>query len=124
MASLEIAAKANPALVLPSVLIALQLEHTGLVPAIKRIYQDEETLAGKHSVQLTLEDGKTLADKDILQHFAEIAEKSTGSQRGVAVCVLKRFARNDLLRTNVDWRMDREKWKFCIHRLSVPARPV
>jgi hypothetical protein len=85
MASFEIATQANPALVLPSLLIAGHLEHTTLLPTIKKSFHEGNTLAGKESIKLTFDDGKTPADRAIVHYFAELALGNASPQHASSV---------------------------------------
>jgi hypothetical protein len=89
MASLKIATKANPALVLPSLLMAGYLEHTALLPN-KRTFQDQTTLGDDASVQLSLRGGESLIDEAIIQYFAKIANSDASPEDASTVRICSR----------------------------------
>lgn len=72
MASFNIATKANPVLLLPSLLIAGYLQQTGKLPTVTKTFHDKVTIAGKDSIQLTL-NGKTLSDNAIVNYLTDLA---------------------------------------------------
>lgn len=87
MTRLEIATKANPALVLPSLLIAGHLERAGFFLPVVKVFHEEASLASKASVQLTLDDGKMSEDQGSVNAFAELVSNYTRLQYAPAVCI-------------------------------------
>jgi glutamyl-tRNA synthetase len=85
MSDLTIATKANPALVLPSLLIASYLERSAALPVLTKTFHEGAALAGKESIQLTFDDGKTLSDKAIIHYFADLANNNTTPRRASLV---------------------------------------
>lgn len=96
MANFEIATKANLAMVLPGLLVALQLnlEQPSLVPAVTKTFHDGATLVDKEAVQMTSDDSKSLTGKAIVRHLADIANSNnTSSQRASSVCIWPRVSK-------------------------------
>jgi hypothetical protein len=84
MASLEVAMKANPASVLPSLLIAGYLEHTALF-STTRTFRDQATLGNDASVRLSLRGGESIEDEAIIQYFAKIANSNASPEDALSV---------------------------------------
>jgi glutamyl-tRNA synthetase len=90
MSDLTIATKADPALVLPSLLIASYLEQSATLPVLTKSFHEGAALAGKESIQLTFDDGQTLSNKAIVYYFADLANNNTTPQRASLVSGLPR----------------------------------
>jgi len=78
MAHLKIAMKANPALVLPSLLLAAYLEQTELLPNITKTFQESDKFSEAEVIELTLYDGRILRGNGIVKFLAEVS--NDGSQ--------------------------------------------
>ncbi len=74
MSTLEIAVHADLALVLPTLLIADQLERTSKLPPVTTALQEDRVHASTENVvaQLTLDDGKILIGSAVTEHFVGI----------------------------------------------------
>ena len=88
MATFEIATKANLALTLPGLLVAihLNLEHPSLLSTVTKTFRDGVSLADKEIIRMTCDDGKTWAGQTIIRHLAEIANSNTSLERAFSVC--------------------------------------
>lgn len=85
MGSLEIATKANAALILPSLMLAGHLEHSALLSSVAKNFIEGDALAGKKSAQLKLTDGKIFTDHAIVQYFSELAIANETPQKAASV---------------------------------------
>ncbi|KAI1078595.1 glutamyl-tRNA synthetase [Whalleya microplaca] len=85
MAKLEIAAEADPTLVLLSLAIATYLERHGLFPDLTKTFHEERKLTGAGSIRLVTVEDETLVDHAAIQYLADVANKNTSSQKAAAV---------------------------------------
>lgn len=97
MVSFDIAAKANAALVLPSLLIAGYLQQTAVLPTVTKTFHEGVTIAGKDYIQLA-SNGKTLSDKSVVSYLMDLATANTTLQRtsSVRICMLSRTSPSNL----------------------------
>ena len=91
MVRLDIATKANPARVLPALLLADYLEHLSALPNVTKVFQERAAPAGKNSIQLTDDNGKTLANQAVVNYLAGLARDNTKLQRASNVCLFNMF---------------------------------
>ena len=87
MVRLDIATKANPALVLPALLVADYLGRLSALSNVTKVFQERAALAGKDLIQLTDDDGKTLANQAVVSYLAGLARGSANSQKASDVCL-------------------------------------
>jgi hypothetical protein len=85
MAILKVASKANPAIVLPGLLIAEHLERATILPPSTKEFHENDAFAGDESIQLILADGKILSDDSIVDDLVELANGNAGPQRASSV---------------------------------------
>ena len=81
MASFEVAAKANQALVFPGLVIGEFFRRSNRLPDISKTFHDTTSLPGKESIRLTLENGDILTDKAIVQHLLDLSHSCSQDQR-------------------------------------------
>ncbi|KAH8810861.1 glutamyl-tRNA synthetase [Xylogone sp. PMI_703] len=77
MATLEIAKKADPAVVFPAFLLERYLEINSHLPQIPRNIYPEASLPSKSAISLRLEDGKTFSDDAIIQFARDTTGQAT-----------------------------------------------
>ena len=75
MASLETATKANSALVLPCLLVAGYLERTAILSSVSKTFQEARQVVDNESVKLSLQDGKAVVGKAIIQYLGNLANE-------------------------------------------------
>lgn len=87
MAHLQVASKANPALVLPVLLVARYSEQNGFLATVTKTFLERDTLSngGKEVVQLQPEDSKTVFDRDVILYLTALPGDSPGDKRTQAV---------------------------------------
>jgi hypothetical protein len=73
MSTLEIASKADPALMLSSLLTASHLEQVPLLQPVIKHFQDVHAVDGKEAVRMTFNDEKILIGKEIVPYFTNLA---------------------------------------------------
>lgn len=73
MASLEIATKANAALVLSGLLLASHLEKGGLFPSVTKSFSEGRCLINKELIRLTLTEGRVSTDRAVVGYLSELA---------------------------------------------------
>ncbi|OAA58426.1 glutamyl-tRNA synthetase [Niveomyces insectorum RCEF 264] len=82
MAKLDIAAKAEMALVLPSVVLASYVRRTGIRSDLTQTFHGAETISGTTSyAQLTFADGNTIADAAVSRYLADLVELNKGDSQ-------------------------------------------
>lgn len=73
MPVLHVPTKANPAVVIPALLIAGYLEHTAISPVVNRVFREGTKIEGKHAIRLVLEDGTIVIDDAAVQHLIALS---------------------------------------------------
>ena len=76
MASVEVAAKANHALVLPNLVVLEHLSQSKVLSSVSKTFQDADKLPGGEAIVLKLEDGKTLKDGEILEYLLKLDDRN------------------------------------------------
>jgi hypothetical protein len=76
MSTLEIASKADPALMLSSLLIASHLEQVALLQPVIKHFQDVHAVDGIEAVRMTFNDEKILIGKEIVPFLTDLATSS------------------------------------------------
>lgn len=79
---MEIAKKANLAVVLPIVLVA-----THILPTINKSFQDGPTLKGGEKIRLIADDGKVYSGKGILRYLSDLANNDSNLSEELVHCV-------------------------------------
>ncbi|KAF2116799.1 putative Glutamyl-tRNA synthetase, cytoplasmic [Lophiotrema nucula] len=87
MAHLQVASKANPALVLPVLLVAQHLERNGLLAAVTKTFLERDVLSnvGKQVVQLQPEDGESVFDGDVIGYLTALSGDSSNDRYTQAI---------------------------------------
>jgi hypothetical protein len=76
MATLEVAAKGDPTLAVPALVLIKHLEISGNSQQINTAYHDERTLPGVNcSIRLTAVDGTTLVDRAAIGELVDTVSR-------------------------------------------------
>ncbi|KZF20860.1 glutamyl-tRNA synthetase [Xylona heveae TC161] len=105
MATLDVAANAEMALVLPSLVLARYLNRAELLPGLTTRFHAVSNFGDTSSVQLTQMEGETVTDMAVIRCLADLSEKKRGVQAGKWIKKMEAFAsknRRDLETALID----------------------
>jgi hypothetical protein len=106
MAHLDIASKANPAVILPVLLVVRYLEDNGLLAGVTKSLLERDALSnsGKEVVRLQPEDGKSLFDRDVLLYLTSLSGGTSDKHtQAVRTCLKNQSINANRFRFTSGW---------------------